>query len=205
MLVAVSVTMGCSDPTASERGFRLELNLIGADTIRSRGEARTLVALVSNDAGPHPASNVQFSVDRPDVIRLVRMSPHMVSLQSLVDGTARVTASFGDLTQSIGVVVRRRIAQFRLRACGPSEAVIMHAYEITDLWPVLTDSIGHQMPAPSPIQYSSADTTVVVVNKNGHAMGASVGRTLVTGRLALPESTIVARCQVTVYPPWLWP
>jgi hypothetical protein len=202
MLMAVLTATGCSDPTASERGYRLHLNLMGTDTIRSRGEARTLDALVSSDAGPHPASTVQFSVDRPDVIRLVRMNPHMVSLQSLVDGTAKVTATFGDLTESIDVVVRRRIVQFRLGGCGSFQSVIIHLNRtIWSLLPVVTDSLGHEMSVPSTISYSSADTTVVVVNMNGHAMGARVGNTFVTGRLALSESTFVARCHIRVYPP----
>jgi hypothetical protein len=193
--------VGCSDPTASERGFRLELNLIGTDTIRSRGEARTLDALVSNDAGPQSTGTVQFSVDRPDVIRLVRMNPHMVSLQSLADGTAQVTASSGDLSEAIEVVVKRRIARFRLMWNGVSDApVIMHLADILQLVPVLNDSLGHQMPVPATVTYSSADTTIVVVNMNGHVMGAGVGKTAVTGRLVLPESTLVDDWPVTVWP-----
>jgi hypothetical protein len=200
-LVAALAAFGCSDPTASELGFRLELNLTGTDTIRSSGEARTLDARVSNDAGPHPTSTVQFSVDHPDVIRLVRLNSHMVSLQSLVDGTARVTATFGDLTESIDVVVRRRVARFQLQACGTGSGFGISLAGIVELSPVVHDSIGHVMPLPAPVMYSSDDTTVVLVNVNGHAMGARLGSTFITGRLVLPESTFVVRCSAAVRQP----
>ena len=201
LLVAALAVVGCSDPTAFERGFRLELNLMGTDTIRSRAEARTLDALVSTEAGPHPTSTVQFSVDHPDVIRLIRMNPHMVSLQSLVDGTARVTARFGDLTETIDVVVRRRVAQFKLQACGTGSGFGISPAGIVELRPVVFDALGHLMPLPAPVTYSSDDTTVVLVNVNGHAMGARLGSTFVTGRLVLPESTFVVRCSASVRQP----
>jgi hypothetical protein len=200
LLGAALAAVGCSDPTASELGFRLQLNLMGTDTIRSRGEARTLEALVLNGAGQQTTSTVQFSVDRPDVIRLVRMNPRMVSLQSLVDGKARVIASFGDMTESIEVVVRRRVVRLQLLTCGAAEGFGMLLAGIVSLNPAVTDSIGHPMPLPAPVMYSSDDTTVVLVNMNGHAMGAAIGRTFVTGRLVLPESTFVARCYVSVWP-----
>jgi hypothetical protein len=202
LLGAALAAVGCSDPTASELGFRLQLNLMGTDTIRSRGEARTLEALVSNGAGPHTTSTVQFSVDRPDVVRIVRMNPRMVSLQSLEDGKARVTASFGDLTESIEVVVRRRIARFQAWEYGT--AVVMLFAGIVPLIPIATDSLGHRMPVPSPVTYSSADTTVALVNLNGHLMGAGLGRTVITGRLVLPESTLIAHLDVTVRPIPAW-
>jgi hypothetical protein len=129
------------------------------------------------------------------------MNPHMVSLQSLADGTAQVTASSGDLSEAIEVVVKRRIARFRLMWNGVSDApVIMHLADILQLVPVLNDSLGHQMPVPATVTYSSADTTIVVVNMNGHVMGAGVGKTAVTGRLVLPESTLVDDWPVTVWP-----
>jgi hypothetical protein len=199
--IAVFAALACSDPTASELGFRLQLHLMGTDTIRSSGEARTLDARVSSDAGPHPTSTVQFSVDHPEVIRLVRMNSHMVSLQSLVDGTARVTATFGNLTESMDVVVRRRVARFHLQACGTGGGFGISLAGIVELHPTVHDSVGHLMPLPAPVAYSSDDTTIVLVNVNGHAMGARLGSTFITGRLVLPESTFVVRCSAGVRQP----
>jgi len=200
-LVVAVTALGCSEPSASELGIRVQLSLNGPDTLRSRRESRVLKAAVLDDGGAPMASAVTFASDNPDVLTVLRLSPQLLSLEAVADGKARITATLGDVSESIDIIVRRRLVAFRLLA-GLADGFGMTVGGIHSFEPVITDSLGFRMPAPAAIAFSTGDSTVAYLNSHGQVTALRGGRTFITGLMVLPESTVVSRASVgvSVYP-----
>ena len=198
--VALFLASGCREPVTSNSAYRIQLSLTGSDTLRSQAEDRVLEAVVSNAAGvDQPEAYVEFSVDKPDVLSLARVSASKVTLRAVADGEALVTASIGQARVSRKMVVRRRVAKFRLSVLGIPDAASLSVGGIVALDPIVLDSLGYPMAVPGGITLTTGDSNVAYLNTRSLVTALVAGGTTVIGRLSAPESVWVARWDVSVF------
>lgn len=202
LLVAVlsMAVWGCSETAAPEPEYNLRISLSGSDTLRARNEWRLVEATAADDAGQPVDAPIVLSFDSPGVLQIVQLTSRTALIYAVADGSARVTASAGRSRMSIDVIVRRRAVAFRFLS-HPQQSMTLSLGGQQLLQPFLVDSSGFVMPLPAAVSYTSDDSSIVHVNPQGLLTGVQLGATWITGRLVVPESTIVERLNVSVRSP----
>jgi hypothetical protein len=200
LLMVPLVISGCSETSAPEPEYTLRISLSGSDTLRARNEWRFVEATAVDNAGQPVQVPLVLSFDSPGVLQVAQLTPRVALVYAVADGKARITAAASRFRTSIEVIVRRRAFAFGLKAPGQGGITLsvggQHLLE-----PVLTDSLGFDMPLPASVSFSSADSGIVHVTPVGMATGVRTGATLITARMVVPESTFVAHLNVNVRTP----
>lgn len=152
-----------------------------ADTLNALGDTTELAATARDDNGQAiPGAAVTWtSLDT--LVATVSADGAVVGRGT---GTARISASFGDVADTAEVLVRQVPAAVVVTGTVDSLA----AGDTTTFAAAVADSNGAAVAAAA-VAWSSSDTTIAVVDQNGVVTGASTGTATITAT-ASPASGV---------------